>query len=148
MGARSGGMNVPASLSPEANLRDNLSVDLYWDARRECEGRYRTLHLVRVNQDGDLTLDAAANSTSELRRFIECDHPGVRKRADLRHQKGQSLPDGLNPQPAIELDWLALTGKLESIGCARGIVGLAAPEIAETFSSVNANALERRNLCR
>jgi hypothetical protein len=70
-----------ASISPEANLRDDLSVDLYWDARRECEGRYRTLHLVRA-----------------------CYRQGVRKRADLRRQKGQSLPDGLNLQPAVELD--------------------------------------------
>ena len=104
MGARSGGMNVPASLSPEANLRDNLSVNLYWDARRECAGRYRTLHLVRVNQDGDLTVDAAADWTSELRRFNECDHQGVRKRADLRRQKGQPPPNGLNLHPAVELD--------------------------------------------
>jgi hypothetical protein len=93
-----------ASISPEANLRDDLSVDLYWDARRECEGRYRTLHLVRVNQDGDLTLDAAADSTSELRQFCACYRQGVRKRADLRRQKGQPLPDGLNLQPAVELD--------------------------------------------
>lgn len=93
-----------ASLSLEANFRDDLSVDLYWDARRQCEDRYRTLHLVRVNQDGELTLDAAADSASELRQFIECHHQGVRKRADLRRQKGRPLPDGLKLQPAVELD--------------------------------------------
>jgi hypothetical protein len=94
-------------------------------------------------------VDAAADWTSELRRFIECDHPGVRKRADLRRQKGQPLRTGSICSRQSNSTQMALaTGKLESIGCARGVVGLAAPEIAETFSSVGANATERRSLCR
>jgi hypothetical protein len=61
------------------------------------------LHLVRVNQDGDLTVDAAADWTSELRRFIECDHQGVRKRR-LAASEGPTPPNRLNLQPAVELD--------------------------------------------
>jgi hypothetical protein len=63
-------MNVPASLSPEANLRDNLSVDLYWDARRETSATIR---------------ESASAPTC-----------GVRRANPLRN--------GLNLQPAVELD--------------------------------------------
>jgi hypothetical protein len=37
-----------------------------------------------------------------MRRF-KCDHQGVRERADLRRQKGQPLPDGLNLERAVQL---------------------------------------------
>jgi hypothetical protein len=42
------------------------------DAAHECVWHYHTLSLVRVSRDGDLQVDAAAESRSETRQFIAC----------------------------------------------------------------------------
>jgi hypothetical protein len=44
-----------------------------------------------------------ADWMSEMPRFIECDHQGVRERVDLRRENGQPLSDGLNLKRPVQL---------------------------------------------
>ncbi len=91
-----------ASLSPEESLRWTLAEDVYWGAARECAGRYGTVRLVRMGRDGDLQVDLAAESRSELRQFTACYWQGIRQRIDARHQKGLPVPDPFNLEPGVD----------------------------------------------
>jgi hypothetical protein len=90
-----------APLSPEDKLRWDLMEDVYWDAARECSGRYYTVRLVRVGRDGDLEVDLAAESRSELRPFRECYWAGIQRRVDARRQKDLPVPEPFNLQPGV-----------------------------------------------
>jgi len=91
-----------APLSPEEKLRWALMEDVYWDAARECAGHYATVRLVRVSRDGDLQVDLAAESRSELRQFTACYWEGIRQRVDARRQRGLPVPDPFNLQPGVD----------------------------------------------
>jgi hypothetical protein len=93
-----------APLSPEEKLRWDLMEGVYWEAARECAGHYYTVHLVRVSRDGDLQVDLAAESRSELRQFTACYWEGIRQRVDARRQKGLPVPDPFNLQPGVDVD--------------------------------------------
>ena len=93
-----------APLSPDEQLRWALMEDVYWDATHECAGRYYTVHLDRVNRDGDLQADTAAESRSETPHFIACYWEGIRHRVEARRAKGLPIPDPFNLQPAVDFD--------------------------------------------
>jgi hypothetical protein len=93
-----------APLSPEEKLRWDLTEDVYWDAARECAGRYGTVSLGRVSRDGDLHVDLAAESRSELRQFTACYWEGIRQRVDARRQKSLPVPEPFNLQPGVDAD--------------------------------------------
>jgi hypothetical protein len=93
-----------APLSPEEKLRWALMEEVYWAAARECAGRYGTVSLGRVGRDGDLQVDLAAESRSELRQFTACYWEGIRQRVDARGQKGLAVPEPFNLQPGVEAD--------------------------------------------
>jgi hypothetical protein len=93
-----------APFSPEEKLRWDLMEDVYWDAARECAGHYGTVSLARVGRDGDLQVDLAAESRSELRQFTACYWEGIHQRVNARRQKGLSVPDPFNLQPGVEAD--------------------------------------------
>jgi hypothetical protein len=92
-----------ASMS-DSSSSSELFLDLYWTASRQCEARYRTLHVDSIGVDGSLSLRADAESRGELASFRDCYWKAVRERADQRGAAGSTLPDNINLQPDVEID--------------------------------------------
>jgi hypothetical protein len=88
------------TMTADARLRN----EIFWDAARECEGRYRTLHLDQIDTGGNITMHADAESRSELRPFTECYRQAVRRRIEERRQAGLPIPETLEKEPTVELD--------------------------------------------
>ena len=89
-----------ATMTPDARVAD----EIYWDAAKACEFRYRTLHLDRIDTDGNASLHADAETRMDLPAFIGCYRQGVRSRVEQRRQAGLSVPDTLNHEPTAEID--------------------------------------------
>ena len=81
-----------------------MSDEIFWEAAKACEARYRTLHLNRIDADGNVTMHADAESRHELPAFTECYRQGVRTRVEKRRQSGLPVPETLNREPGAELD--------------------------------------------
>jgi hypothetical protein len=88
----------------ESRLRNDVLLDVYWTASRQCEARYRTLHVDHIGMDGSLSLIADANSRSEAQQFRDCYWNAVRERAEQRRAAGRPTPDGMGLQPDIDID--------------------------------------------
>jgi hypothetical protein len=97
------GLGACAS-TPESRLRNEIFLDVYWRASRECEGRYRTLHVERIGIDGSLSVTAFAESRAEAQPFRECYWNAVKDRAERRRSAGLAMPDELNLHPDIDID--------------------------------------------
>jgi hypothetical protein len=82
----------------------SLLLEVYWDAAHECEGRYGTLRVERVSNDGDLSVRAAADSQSEVAAFRECYRQGLQQRLERRRAEGRPVPDDVNTNPSVEVD--------------------------------------------
>jgi hypothetical protein len=89
-----------AAMSPGAKLRN----DVFWEAATQCESRYRTLHLDRIDIGGGISLHADAESHGELDAFTRCYRQAVNDRVDQRRRAGQPIPDELTVAPTVELD--------------------------------------------
>ncbi len=89
-----------ATMTPEAQLRN----EIFWEAAKECESRYRTLHLDLIDPDGNVTMHADAESRGELSAFRNCYREAVRTRIEQRRQSGLPIPDSLNQEPTAEID--------------------------------------------
>jgi hypothetical protein len=57
-----------------------------------------------MGRDGDLQVDLAAESRSELRQFTACYWESIRQRIGARRQKGLPVPDPFNLQPGVDVD--------------------------------------------
>lgn len=88
------------AMTPEARV----SNEIFWEAAKECEFRYRTLHLDRIDPDGNASMHADADSRQELPAFIGCYRQGVRTRIEQRRQAGLPVPDTLNREPDADID--------------------------------------------
>ena len=82
----------------------DVRTEIYWDAAVQCESRYRTLHVDRVDMDGTVTLHADAESRHELAPFTDCYRKAVQARIERRRQAGVEVPDTLNREPTVEVD--------------------------------------------
>lgn len=87
-------------MSPGAKLRN----EVFWEAAKQCEGRYRTLHLDRIDIGGGITMSADAESRSELASFRECYKQAVHDRIEQRRQAGLPVPEELSTEPTADLD--------------------------------------------
>jgi hypothetical protein len=81
-----------------------LQTQIYWDAAVECESRYRTLHVNRVDSEGNVTMHADAESRQDLQPFIACYQKAVQARIERRRQAGLPIPDGFNEHPTADID--------------------------------------------
>lgn len=90
--------------TPASQLRNDIFLDIYWTASRQCEARYRTLHVDHIGMDGSLSLIADANSRSEAQQFRDCYWNAVRERAEQRRAAGRATPDDINLRPDIDID--------------------------------------------
>ena len=88
------------TMSPEAQLRN----EIFWDAAKECESRFRTLHLDKIDTGGGVTMHADADSRQDLPGFNACYRTAVEKRIEQRRQAGLPVPETLNTEPTAELD--------------------------------------------
>jgi hypothetical protein len=88
------------SMTPEKRIAD----EIYWEAAKECESRHRTLHLDRIDSEGNVSVHADAESRIELPAFNTCYQRAVRARAEKRRQADLPVPDTLNLEPTADLD--------------------------------------------
>ena len=89
-----------AAMSPGARLRN----EVFWEAATQCENRYRTLHLDRIDTDGGISLHADAETRSELQPFQKCYRQAVNDLVEQRRRAGLPIPDELTVEPTVELD--------------------------------------------
>jgi len=88
------------SMTPDQKIRN----DLYWDAAKDCEGQFRTLHLDRVDPEGNVSLHADAETRQELPGYNACYRAAVKKLIERRKQGGLAIPEGVNEEPTADLD--------------------------------------------
>lgn len=89
-----------ATMSPGARLRN----EVFWEAARQCENRYRTLHLDKIDIDGGISMHADAESRSEIEAFKKCYRQAVNDGVEQRRRAGLPIPDELTAEPTVELD--------------------------------------------
>ena len=87
-------------MSPGARLRN----EVFLEAASQCENRYRTFHVDRIDTGGGISLHADADSRSELEPFTKCYRQAVNDRIDQRRRAGLPIPDELTVEPTVDLD--------------------------------------------
>ena len=97
-------MLAGCATTPEAKLRNEVFLDVYWTVARQCEDRHRTLHVDRIATDGGLSVTADANSRIDAAGFRECYWTGVPRQVERRRAAGLPVPDDINLHPGIDID--------------------------------------------
>jgi hypothetical protein len=87
------------TMTPEARLRS----EIFWDAAKACESRYRTLHIDRIDSEGNVSLHADAESRHELPAYNACYQDGVRTQVEARRKAGLTVPE-MPQEPTADLD--------------------------------------------
>jgi hypothetical protein len=87
-------------MTPEIRLRS----DLFWEAATACESRYRTLHIDRIDSEGNVSLRGDAESRQELPAFNACYRERLRAQVDARRQAGLTIPEMPVQEPTADLD--------------------------------------------
>jgi hypothetical protein len=82
----------------------NQAFGLYWEASRACEQKYRNLRVEQIDSNGDLTLSADLDVPANLGAFRQCYRDGIGDAILRRQERGESIPDGLNREPAVEME--------------------------------------------
>jgi len=81
-----------------------LRGEIYWGAATACESRYRTLHIDRIDMDGNVSMHADAESRMDLRPFNECYREELRTQVEKRRQAGLTVPEMPQQEPTAGLD--------------------------------------------
>jgi len=92
---------VGCATTPEDRLRYALATDVYWDAARECESRFRSLHRKTVAVNGNLDLDVDAGQTHEVPYFAKCYWEGIAARVEKRRAAGLPMPEPFELKPEV-----------------------------------------------
>jgi hypothetical protein len=87
------------TMTPEARTRS----EIFWEAAKPCESRYRTLHIDRIDSDGNVSMHADAESRHELPAFNECYRQGIRAQVEASKRAGLPVPD-MPQDPTADLD--------------------------------------------
>jgi hypothetical protein len=87
------------TMTPDSRARD----DIFWEAATACESRYRTLHIDRIDREGNVSMHADAESRHELPAFNECYRHGIRAQVEARKRAGLPVPD-VPQEPTGDLD--------------------------------------------
>ncbi|HMB86260.1 MAG TPA: hypothetical protein VNQ72_14930 [Candidatus Dormibacteraeota bacterium] len=94
------GLSGCTTMTPEARIRN----EVFWDAAKECESQYHSLHLDNIDPGGHLTMHADAETRMELAAFRKCYREVVRTRVEQRRRAGEPVPDTLLEEPTAEID--------------------------------------------
>ena len=86
-------------MSPEARLRS----EMFWEAAKMCESRYRTLHIDRIDTEGNVGLHADAESRHELPAFNECYRKELKAGVEAKRKAGIEVPD-MPTDPSADVD--------------------------------------------
>ena len=89
------------AMTPEGRLRYALVTDVYWDAARECEHRFRSLHLKNLGVNGDLDLDVDAGQTQDVPYFTKCYWEAIETRVEKRRAAGLPIPAKFELHPEV-----------------------------------------------
>ena len=92
---------VGCATTPEGRLRNALETEIYWDAARACESRFRSLHRNRVGLNGDLELDVDAGQTQDIPYFAKCYWEGIAARVEKRRAAGLPMPEPFELKPEV-----------------------------------------------
>ncbi|HXJ82459.1 MAG TPA: hypothetical protein VMS64_27710 [Candidatus Methylomirabilis sp.] len=99
---------IGASLLSAACLtttpEDRARNEIYWDAAKVCETRYRTLHIDRIDSDGNVSMHADAESRQELPAYNQCYRQAVKAEIEARKKKGLMVPEMPAQEPSADLD--------------------------------------------
>src|SRR5262245_32143834 len=87
------------SMTPEERIRN----DIFWDAARTCEARYRTLHIDRIDREGNVSLHADAESRHELPAFNNCYRQGIQSDVEAKRRAGITVAE-MPSDPSADLD--------------------------------------------
>ncbi|HMK21697.1 MAG TPA: hypothetical protein VK466_05145 [Terriglobales bacterium] len=93
-----------APLTPEEQARQDVFLDIYWPSARGCVNRYPNVRIDNAQMNGDLSMSASADSRFDRLPFTECYYEAIAKRVAERRQRGQSVPDDIKMQPAVDFD--------------------------------------------
>lgn len=88
------------TMTPDAHLRS----EIFWEAAKACESRFRTLHIDRIDLEGNVSLRADAESRVELPAFNRCYREGLRTRIEERRRAGLAVPEMPAEEPSADLD--------------------------------------------
>jgi len=81
-----------------------IAHEIFVEAAHQCESRYHTIHVDRVDLDGGVKIHADADSRTEYRAFVSCYVEGLKARAEARRKAGLPVPEALTREPDVELD--------------------------------------------
>jgi hypothetical protein len=93
-----------APLTSEEQAQQDLFLDVYWTSARVCANRYPNVRITNAQMNGDLSMEAAADSRFDRLPFTQCYYEGIAKRVAERRQKGQFVPDDLRMEPSVDFD--------------------------------------------
>jgi len=103
MGSRWSGVAIVALLccACAGMAESRARGEVYWGAAKTCEGRYRTIHIDRIDSEGNVKAHADAETRSELQAFTTCYRDEMSK---AREKGGPGVPAGMNKEPDVDLD--------------------------------------------
>ncbi len=81
-----------------------MVTEIFFDAARECEGRFRSLHIQSVDVEGDLALNVDAGQSQEVPAFRQCYWQAIGQRVEHRRQAWLPVPDSLKLTPSVDYD--------------------------------------------
>ena len=81
-----------------------LRSEIFWDAAKACESRFRTLHIDRIDSDGNVSMHADAESRMDLPPFNECYRRELQMQIEHRRNAGLTVPEMPQQEPTAELD--------------------------------------------
>ena len=87
-------------LTADARLRS----DVFWEAAKACESRFRTLHIDRIDSEGNVSIHADADTRMDLPRVNECYRDGLRARLEDPRRAGLTVPEMPTSEPTADLD--------------------------------------------
>jgi len=92
-------VTIGCASSPETKQRN----EIYMDAARACEIQFRSLHIDRVDAQGNVTVDVEAGQTQDVAGYRQCYWQGIAQRVERQRQAGPPPSDSLDLKPSVDI---------------------------------------------
>jgi hypothetical protein len=93
-----------APLTAAERLQRDVFLDVYWTSARVCVNRYPNVRVDRIQMNGDLSMEASADSRFDRLPFTYCYHDAIAQRVAERRQMGLGVPDDIKLKPDVDFD--------------------------------------------